>query len=152
MKKYITSLLFLFLLSSCSQKKMDTTSEKDRMNPGYAKISATVIEIDSTLDSGKNDKPCGSVPCYAQVKIDSVHGYGAAFGQPLIKGSTIRLKFMFTVEKTTEELFPTLDTHLPGVGVGSKFKGDIQPFNTTRSDTSTTDKKLYRIFSYQRIK
>lgn len=146
MKKIVIALSVCIFAIGCSQKENESLSRRDTISPGHARIAATVIEIDSTLDSN-NNKPCGKVPCYAEVRIDSVLGYGSAFGNPLVKASTIRLKFMYTLEETTKDLFPNSEKQFPGLEVGSAFQGDVQSIDNSNMNNSKGN--LYKIFGYR---
>jgi hypothetical protein len=144
-------LVLTIYLSSCRDESDKKKTGNKRVSPGYASIVGTVTQVEATLDTLSTEKPCGNVPCYAIVRVDSILGYGSSFGNPLVKGSTIRLKFMFTVEKTTKEYFPNLKEHFPGVVINSKLKGNIELVRGSSAVTNEEFPRLYRIFSYQLI-
>ena len=145
-------LILTVFLTGCGEKSEQSNTENERISPGHASIVGTVTQIEARLDTLASEKPCGNVPCYAIVRVDSILGYGSSFGNPLVKGSTIRLKFMFTLEKTTEEYFPNLKEDLPGVVINSRFKGDIELVRASSAVITEDFPRLYRIFNYQIIK
>lgn len=147
---YSLLLIILLLFSvGCGKEPLHKQEKKENISPGSLLIIGTVMEIDSSTDTSNPDSPCGKVPCNTVVKIDSVLGYGAAFGKPLVPQRDINLKFMFTTGMTSSDLFPNINENFPGVKVGSKFRGSIQEIKNAVNKSS--DLRLYRIYEYQII-
>ena len=87
------------------------------ISPSTAKIEGEIVSIEPVGD--KNTGPCSSYPCVAVVKLKSIE-YGAAF--PVLSvGKEYRIKFSYTLGKTTKEMFPDLDKPLPGLRTGDSF-------------------------------
>ena len=107
------------LLLSCSSPKENKTLSNSDIAPNTAKIVGTVTEIEPVTGTGNSTVPCDIAPCIALVKVTSAV-YGASFPQ-LAMGKNIRVKFNFTLEKTTKELFPNLKEEYPGLNVGQEF-------------------------------
>ncbi len=149
MKHFFSLIVILTIgLNSCSNNSDRSEDRTTKVSTGEARILGTVMDIQAELDTLRPDSPCGKVPCNTIVRIDSIIGYGASFGKPLIPQSEISLKFMFTTEKTTDELFPNLKESYPGISINSKFSGDIQQVKSYE-----TGKEIitYRIYEYQLI-
>jgi hypothetical protein len=91
--------------------------------PGRCRIVGTLVGIDSTLEKGG---PCSKAPCRGTVRVDSVLGYGAAFGNPIAVNEQINVRFAFTLAATTKDLFPTMTAQLPGLHIGAKFQTDLE--------------------------
>ncbi len=68
-------------------------------------------KLNQFQDNGNLSGPCSKAPCIALVKVSSAR-YGAAFPQ-LVMGKEVRIKFLFTLEKTTKELFPNMEEEYP---------------------------------------
>ncbi len=97
--------------------------QHDHIAPGRCRIVGTVMSIDSTLEEGG---PCSEAPCRAIVRVDSVLGYGSAFGNPIAVTVQIPVRFAFTLAPTTKDLFPNMTERLPGLQVGAKFQTDLE--------------------------
>lgn len=128
--------LILFLFAACSgskqereasdsRKEIKMTSEEKRISPNHCRVIATVVAISPTLKGVTDKDPCGKAPCIATVKIDSVLGYGSAFGSPIGEGQHLEVKFTHTLA-ATKTVAPELTPHLPGLSVGAKFLADIR--------------------------
>lgn len=76
--------------------------------------------------TGDTTDPCHKAPCKTRLRIESVLGYGQAFGNPLSSGDTLFATFMFTTHATTKDLFPVFNEYYPGVKVGDKIQTDIE--------------------------
>ena len=101
-------------------------SRVSSISPGHCRIVGTLVGIDSTLSQAG---PCSKAPCVGLVRIDSVLGYGSAFGRPLARGTEIDVHFAFTLAPTTSDLFPNMTRRLPGLQVGSQFGADVEARN-----------------------
>ncbi len=129
MKRFLYSFLFLSFISfvlvsfNCN-KEVTKDNEKpelqkpDTVPPGHAYINGTVVEILPVQKEANG--PCSEYPCIANVKVNSIK-YGSAF--PVIStGKDVEIKFAFTLNKTTKEMFPNMDESYPGLNVGDKFE------------------------------
>ena len=122
------------LLIGCGASKPDAgraeeiRAAKERMAmdpgptipPGNCKVAATVVSISTTMKGNGEKDPCGTAPCIATVRIDSVLGYGSAFPKTFSAGEKITMKFANTL-RPTEKNYPDVKPALPGLSVGSKF-------------------------------
>jgi len=121
-KKYLFAILVItvsILLINCSTPKENKTLIESEIPPGHAKIVGIIVEIDPVADKSNLNDPCSKAPCIAIVKVSSAV-YGAAFPS-FSKDDEIRIKFLFTLEKTTKELFPNMEETYPGLKVGQEF-------------------------------
>ena len=121
-KKYSFTILIIIvsiLLINCSSPKENKTLIESKIPPGHAKIVGVIIEIEPVTDRSNLNNPCSKVSCIALVKVTSAV-YGAAFPS-FSKDDEIRIKFLFTLEKTTKELFPNMEETYPGLKVGQEF-------------------------------
>jgi hypothetical protein len=122
-KPFFTGILVLLLsliLMSCSSTKEEKTVKiLSEIPPGNAKIVGTITRIEPVLASSSLNDPCSKAPCIASVKVSSAV-YGAAFPS-FSMDEEIRIKFLFTLEKTTKELFPNMEETYPGLKVGQEF-------------------------------
>ena len=113
-----------FIISlNCSSPKENKTLSKSDVAPSTAKIVGTITEIEPLSKSADESGPCSMAPCVALVKVSSAK-YGAAFPQ-LVMGKEIRIKFLFTLEKTTKDLFPDMEDEYPGLKVGDQFSAVV---------------------------
>ncbi|NNJ53442.1 MAG: hypothetical protein HKP17_09740 [Ignavibacteriaceae bacterium] len=117
----VTSLSILLL--NCSSPKENKTLSNSDISPGTAKIVGTITEIDPVTDTGNLSGPCSKAPCIALVKVTSAI-YGSAFPQ-FTFGKEVRIKFLFTLKKTTKELFPNMEEEYPGLKVGDEFTATV---------------------------
>jgi len=98
-------------------------AQGERIAPGKCRVLCTVVAIDSSLEASG---PCAKAPCRAVVRVDSILGYGSAFGNPIAVRGEIPVRFAFTLAPTTNDLFPSMTEHLPGLALGSKFRTDLE--------------------------
>jgi hypothetical protein len=118
-------------------------AEAQRIPPGACRLVGKVVAILPQRDADKQ-APCGQVPCRAQVRVERVVGYGAAFQPPLAEGQQIKVYSTFTLSPTGK-YFPELATPLPGLPVGSLFEADI----TTLAEAATAQERWFRVTTYQ---
>jgi hypothetical protein len=111
--------------------------------PNTCRVVLTILSIDPRLQSSIPDDPCSKAPCHATVRVDSILGYGSAFGNPFSIGEVIAVQFAFTVSPT-KELLPTLSRHYPGVNSGARLSTDIQ----SRGDILEAEGKQARFLIY----
>jgi hypothetical protein len=122
MRKTLLTILVIIsslLLLNCTTPKENKTLSKSDISPGTAIITGTITEIEPISDDANDSGPCSKAPCIALVKVSSAE-YGASFPQ-LVMGKDIRVKFLFTLEKTTKEMFPNMEEEYPGLEVGQEF-------------------------------
>jgi len=121
-KNYLFVLLTLtvtILFLNCSTPKENKTLIESKIPPGHAKIIGVITEIEPVAVTSNSNDPCSKAPCIALVKVSSAV-YGAAF--PMFsKEEEIKINFIFTLEKTTKELFPNMEEEYPGLKVGQEF-------------------------------
>ncbi len=115
----IMALTLSILLLNCSSPRENKTLKESDISPGTAKIVGTITEIEPVSDTENLSGPCSKVPCIALVKVTSAV-YGSAFPQ-LVMGKEVRIKFLFTLGKTSKELFPNMEEEYPGLEVGDEF-------------------------------
>ena len=121
-KKYLSTILVItvsILLMNCSTPKENKILIESKIPPGHAKVVGIITEIEPVSDSSNLNDPCSKAPCIALVKVTSAV-YGAAFPS-FTKDEKIRIKFLFTLEQTTKELFPNMEETYPGLRVGQEF-------------------------------
>lgn len=119
----ILAFIISALILGCSTTKENKTLAKSEIPPGHAKIVGVVTEIEPVSDSSILNDPCSKAPCIALVKVTSAV-YGAAFPS-FKKDEEVRIKFLFTLEKTNKELFPDMKEEYPGLEIGQKFSALI---------------------------
>ena len=105
---------------------MAIVARQTSVPPGYCRIIGTLVSVDSTLEQMG---PCSKAPCRGVVRVDSILGYGSAFGGPLAVKQQIDVQFTFTLAATTEDLFPTMTERLPGLHIGDRFETDVESRN-----------------------
>jgi hypothetical protein len=128
----------VFLLGCSSPKENKTLSESD-IPPGHAQIVGVVSNIEPVSDNASLTGPCSKAPCIALVKVTSAV-YGASFPQ-LVMNKDIRVKFNFTLEKTTKELFPNMKEEYPGLKDGQEFSALVSHIETM--DESAPQFQIY---------
>lgn len=106
-------------------KEKSLITEDQRIPPNHCRMVGTVIAIKPSLEGRTATDPCGKAPCIATVRIDSVLGYGSAFGTTLSSGKEITIRFTHTLSPT-KELLPEVNPPLPGLSVGSQFQADVR--------------------------
>ena len=116
----------------------------EKISPDHCRIIGTVVKIDTLLYRQDLNSPCSKAPCMADVRIDSVLGYGSDF-PPLKLGKVIKVRFGFTLSPTTKDLFPHIVGYFPGLDVNDSFKADLQRIVEV---DSTRNKEGYIIYSY----
>ena len=126
-------------------QQMPIADQQSHIAPGHCRIVGTIVSIDSTLEERG---PCSKAPCRAIVRVDSVLGYGSAFGNPIAVGAQIPVRLAFTLAPTTKELFPNMTERLPGLKVGAKFQTDLE----ARNEMGTGERRSsYLIQDYEKL-
>jgi len=142
-KKSLFAMLIItvsFLIMNCSTPKENKTLAESEIPPGHAKIVGEITKIEPVTSSKLKD-PCSMAPCIAHVKVSSAL-YGAAFPS-FKKDEIIRIKFLYTLEKTNKELFPDMKEEYPGLEVGQEFTALVAYIE---SIDETTPK--YNVYGY----
>jgi hypothetical protein len=106
--------------------QMPIVDRQVRIAPGRCRIVGTLVAIDSVLEKGG---PCSKAPCRGFVRVDSVLGYGAAFGNPVAVSERVDVRFAFTLAPMSKELFPNMTEQLPGLQIGTRFQADLESQN-----------------------
>lgn len=118
--------------------------EPETFAPNTVRIIGTIVTIDSTNHPEALDQPCGSIPCIALVRVDSILGYGMAFPTPLHKGSEIAIQFAYTLAPTAQTM-PRVKPSYPGLAQGSRFLADVEGLPGIR-----TPKRIqYTVYGYE---
>lgn len=140
-------IIFLQVVISCSNIEQNETSLSETVSPGSCRIVGTIISIEDFQDS---DGPCSIQPCLATVQIDYVLKRGMGFTSTISKKSVIQLKFEYTLQPTTKEIFPKLNNAFPGLQLGDKFSGDIEEIAMIKIEATKTT-NIYRIYNYDKV-
>ena len=93
--------------------------------PNHCRIVGTVVGIDQTLNSSDPQSPCSKAPCSATVRVDSILGYGSAFGGSIAAGRQVQMSFGLTLSPT-KGIFPQLTQSYPGLKVGASFVANVR--------------------------
>jgi hypothetical protein len=115
--------------------------------PNHCRVMGTIVSIDNAMATSGDD-PCSKGPCYANVRIDSVLGYGSAFPHPLATGNVVRVKFAYTLSPT-KEIYPEMDPGFPGLRVGSTLRADMR--SEGEMGPGETAKGRYIIYAYEAL-
>ncbi len=91
--------------------------------PGHIRISGTVVQV-MAPDTAQASGVCARYACRAQVRVDSVLGYGSGVTVTLSAGETVSVYFPFTLEPT-RQVRPELQVDLPGLQLGDRFRADL---------------------------
>ncbi len=121
-----------------------TSLSAEQIPPSQCRIRATILSIDSTLISSDTSNPCSRLPCRANIRVDSVLGYGAGFDRPLAPGESILVTFAFTLSPA--KLDSQKDS-LPGLQVGSIFTANL--LGGSPSPAANQQDQSFLIYSYQ---
>ncbi len=143
MMRIIVAMCLVCFLAACGGSKENGKAGgdlKDEMNedmkaslamkggpipPNHCRIVGTIIAVDESYRGSSEGDPCSKAPCMATVRVDSVIGYGSAFGGTVGVGSEISVKFSYTLGPS-QEVFPDQSMSLPGMKMGSRFQADVQ--------------------------
>ena len=109
----------------------------ERIPPNHCRIVGTVVAIDQSLNSSDPQSPCAKDPCSATVRVDSILGYGSAFGGPIAVGQQVQVSFGFTLSPT-KEILPQLTQAYPGLKVSSSFVANVRSNEGLGGKTSYT--------------
>ncbi|MBU0474183.1 MAG: hypothetical protein KKF62_08460 [Bacteroidetes bacterium] len=150
--KITLSLIVILLTVACSNNRIipdEDSHIKSELNipRGSLFISGTIISIEKDKLSKDLNSPCSKVPCWALVKVDSIFGSGKQ-SPSLQLNDSIKVHFVFTLSKTTDDLIPSLSRKLPGLKENDKFKGNIKVL-ASYSGKNNVDKNSYSIDFYE---
>ncbi len=109
---------------AASQSKMPQNTNL-KIAPNHCRIVGRIVSVDENYRSENPEDPCSKAPCSAVVRVESIIGYGSAFGQPLAIGKEIKVLFRFTLNPT-KDIVPGLSRHLPGLSSDSVFTADVE--------------------------
>lgn len=143
---YYFLFLSIFLNVSCNSVDNIKSTLPSKINPNSARIYGTIINIE---DISESTGPCSKYPCVAIIIVNNVLETGFSSNSSLTKNDTLKVKFEFTLSKTSKELLPELNYDLPGLKVGDSFICDIEKIDLIKSDTRTLNLE-YRIYNYDR--
>lgn len=129
---FLSCLLFM----ACSSKKEVTIQETvsaqevEELPPPEGgemiKVKATVLSIDPILEGYAEDNPCSKTPCSGKIRIDQILMVNRFFDDSFANKDEVKAFFLFTMNETTEDLFPVLDNRMPGLQVGNQFEGVVK--------------------------
>lgn len=120
----LASLMLGLLLSGCAGARCQERIGPGTLGPGQARLAGTVVSIDTARSTRPSD-PCAKAPCRAQVRVDTVLGYGGGFPRPLVPGETLAVHFGFTLAPTPS-VMPEVTPPYPGLEVGDAFTADLR--------------------------
>jgi len=109
-------------LWSCKSQDASSSNKTELGLPssnGSTVLIAKVLEI---YDEKTSTYPCSEVACMAKVRIEKVVISSANTLEPFSSGQEGKMRFEFSLSKTTKKLFPNLDKRLPGLNAGDRFK------------------------------
>ncbi len=112
--------------------------------PGHIRIVGTVVRV--LAPSGSTASPCDQFACDAQVRIDSVLGYGSGVTAALAAGQQVRMHFPFTLHPTREAR-PDLQVDLPGLQEGDRFRADVEVQGPSPGKSALS----FRIYRYEKL-
>jgi len=144
---FFVVIILILVVGSCSHIEQKETTLSETINPGTCRIAGTIISIDDSKDF---EGICSTQPCVATVRIDNILKRGMGFTNTLSKNSIIQLKFEYTLQPTTKEMFPKLNYVFPGLKIGEKFRGDVEEVVMIKMEATETD-NFYKIYNYDKI-
>jgi len=92
--------------------------------PNTCRFAGTIVAV-LPPDSAEGGGPCSKAPCTADVRIDSVLGYGSAFPYPLAAGTVVRMRFAYTLTPSTT-LFPGVQALPSPLVAGDALNGVLE--------------------------
>ena len=94
----------------------------NNINPEDCRIRGRIVSIDS-IDRTER-APCNEFPCYAQIEVLEIEGYGSSFQAALDRGDLHKIKFIYSLSPT-EESYPSKQPPLSGLVEGDVFRADV---------------------------
>lgn len=140
-------ILLTLLLVSCNS--IEKSNLDENINPNACRINGTILMVEKSFESSG---PCVNHHCTAQVLVNNIVSSGFSFNHPFAQTDTIKIKFEFTLDETTKDMFPNLTKSFPGLIVGDSFVGDVESIETIKFNNKGTDPFSYRVFNYDKIK
>lgn len=124
-------LLLTGSLPSCSGSKDSgarfahpPVQQSPSLPPNTCRFAGTIITV-LPPESGRDDGPCSKVPCTADVRVDSILGYGSSFPYPLAAGTVVRIRFAYTLTPSATQFPETEDLPSPLIA-GDAFRGTME--------------------------
>ena len=150
----VTSFFLLAgFLPSCGPSKDSTSKtvtlpkpQSPSLPPNACRIAGTITAV-LPADSVAGNAPCGKVPCEADVRVDSILGYGSSFPYPLAAGTIVRMRFAYTLAPTAA-MFPGTPDLPQGLKSGDAFRGVMEAGEGLAQKAGSTPK--YSISTYQK--
>jgi len=168
LQHYMALILFGMLLLTCGGAGQKTAADSkksggetvqpglpEKIAPGTCRIIGTITGIDPALTSADPGNPLSKAPGIARVRVDSIIGYGSAFGNPLSAGNEITVLFKFTLSPT-KDILPGMTKRYPGLSMNTTFRADVEPVQETPAGEELPDsiwgKCRYAVYGYEVIK
>ena len=136
--KYLILFISFIFLNSCGTNR---TNKLIKIPPNQAQITGQIISIDPVSNTNNSNDICSKYPCTAIVKVSSLN-YGTGF-PPLPIGSEMKIRFAFTLSRTTSEMFPNMKKSYPGLKKGDTFTALVSYIETINNAIPA-----FQIFSY----
>ncbi|WP_157600656.1 hypothetical protein [Rufibacter sp. DG15C] len=89
--------------------------DQEPIAPGQVHVLLQVVKVLPVLDKSDTG-PCGQSPCRAEVLVEKIIGYGAAFTASIAEGQRLTVHFPMTLQASHER---------PAVTVGKKLDAKI---------------------------
>lgn len=93
-------------------------------------VKATIISIIPQPNETNIGGPCAENPCIALIRIDKVIKMGSQCGPFVVPGAELKAFFKFTLSKT-DNLFPDMKQHFPGLEINDKFAASFDAISET---------------------
>ncbi|MDE3057512.1 MAG: hypothetical protein KGJ59_06110 [Bacteroidota bacterium] len=154
-REFFFYMIAVLLFGGCASERSAVSQSlihpvRNPIPPNHCRIRGTITAIDSAFADSDSSQPCAKIPCNAEIRIDSILGYGSSFGEPVVEGKEYAVHFAFTLARTTKELFPSMNEGYPGLNVGSSFVADIEQ-NAVRGATKSV-MPVFVIYGYSVIR
>jgi len=127
----IAVILLAGCLSSCCGSKDTATrfpnqpvQQSPSLPPNACRFAGTIISV-LPPESGRDDGPCSKVPCTAQVRVDTILGYGSSFPYPVAAGTVVTIRFAYTLTPSAS-LFPGRKDLPSSLIAGDAFHGVME--------------------------
>ena len=155
MKKFSIYVFILILISffsfSChkevtKEEHVFQIEKTDTIPPGHAQITGRIIEVEPVSSNKSSSGPCSKAPCTAKVEIEYIK-YGTGF--PVLSNNVIKIRFAFTLSKTTKELFPNMNESYPGLKAGDEFDALLEYSENARIGNENSDNSVYTVNGYK---
>jgi hypothetical protein len=124
---------------------------REAIPPNHCRLIGTVLKVHEVESALNSDDPCSRFPCTATVRVDSIVGYGSAFGGALGIGQEIEVQFLYTLAPS-EEAYPSESFSLPGLGDGDRFGADLRGAQETMLLGAGKEESRYAVALYKVIR